>query len=79
MEAGMALSQRKKLRLFEVILWHGVGKEGCKKWITDEDPELLDNGMIRFRCQDGFQHILIGNVEVTQIPNRATRAKPRSE
>ena len=72
----MALSQRKKIRLFEVRLWHGHGANGHTSWLSEDEPELVD-GSVRFRDLEGFNHVLLGNVEISQVPNRPTRAKPR--
>lgn len=54
-------------KVYRITLWHGAGTKGSTVWQTEEPPKVENNGLIRFRCQDGLNHWIIGPVEITEF------------
>jgi hypothetical protein len=52
-------------KVYQIRLWHGVGK-GSSSWMSDQEPQV-QNGVFRFKSQEGTVHMVSGNVEVSEF------------
>lgn len=50
-------------KVYRITLWHG---DKGSSWTSDEMPRV-ENGILRFRCQDGMLHWIMGSIEVTEF------------